>query len=610
MKALLLFLMFLIMLCGTLSADINQYYTFQSRIQTYIPINGTVVDTINNPVDIGFPFHYGENIYTQLRISYYGYVYFNLALNHLSSNNLNFNVYHPILAPLWDNWRFTTQCMYVLSGSAPNRVFTVQFTDMNWCIYPYLTSAYDFQVKLYESGQIDFCYGPGGGDDSSGRGASIGINMEPGGVGNYLSVRLLPTLTVSSTDNYNSNSTYPGENTIFSFLPAQLPAHDLIGESINCPPSLVQNEAGTLTVTVNNHGTAPDDNYTINLMEGTNVLATTTGPPIAANDGYATASLSWTPATIGTHLLRAEVIGLNDEVPGNNVTDSISVAVFPASTTPVTLADSTQLTVEPSIVFEYSSLGEILYRASAINHLGTINAISYYNHFWGNVFDVPTRIWMGTTVLDSLPVTWIPSTQLTQVFDGTVNYLAGEHVICIPLDTPFTYSGQNLVVMVYKPGSDTGHSPNNLFFGLTSADYNSSLLAGRSTDDINPASPPALDHAYQSMPKTTFHFIDGVSNPTEVPAISSELLNNYPNPFHRETSIAYDVKENQPVTINIYNLKGQLVKTLVNEMKAAGHYNATWNGKDKHDKNVSPGIYLYQMQGKNINITRKMLLMK
>jgi hypothetical protein len=606
MKSVVLILLVLWLLCGVLSADINQYYSFQSGTQLYTPIVGTQVSSYNDPVDIGFPFHYGENIYTQLKISYYGYITFNLAINQLNSNNLNFNIYHPIIAPYWGYMNPTTPCRYLLSGIAPNRIFTVQYTDMHWTSYPWLPIAYDFQVKLHETGQIDFCYGPGVGNETVGS-ASIGINMDPGGIGYFLCVRLLPSLTVSSTDNYNSNSTFPAENTVFSFIPSALPEHDLIAESLTNPEPLIQNETGSFTAIINNHGTEPDSNYTVNLMEGSNVIATTTGPFIEANDGYANATLSWTPQTVGTHLLRAEVIGIDDEVPGNNVTDSISVAVFPQSTTPVTLADSTQLTFGPAIVWEYSGLVETLYLGSDINHYGTINAISYYNHFLTNVWNLPLRIWIGTTSLDNLPLNWIPSTQLTQVFDGTVNFMAGNHIICIPLDTPFSYTEQNLVVLVSKLGPDFVHTPSNTFYGLNSGSVYCSLVATSSSDNINPASPPVVDIAYQSMPKTTFHFFDGVNNPGEIPANSSELCRSYPNPFLSSTNVSIDLKESQNVNISIYNLKGQKVRTLLNGYKSKGQHTTIWDGKNSEGKVLPRGMYLLRTKHSDRIYTAKII---
>ncbi|HQC31418.1 MAG TPA: T9SS type A sorting domain-containing protein [Candidatus Cloacimonas sp.] len=88
------------------------------------------------------------------------------------------------------------------------------------------------------------------------------------------------------------------------------------------------------------------------------------------------------------------------------------------------------------------------------------------------------------------------------------------------------------------------------------------------------------------------------------------LQKNYPNPFNPETTIHYSLREAGPVKIEVYNIKGQLVRYLVNELKNAGNYTVIWNGKDEQGKNVSSGIYFYRMQTKNYSATQKMMLMK
>ncbi len=90
----------------------------------------------------------------------------------------------------------------------------------------------------------------------------------------------------------------------------------------------------------------------------------------------------------------------------------------------------------------------------------------------------------------------------------------------------------------------------------------------------------------------------------------TELLNNYPNPFNPKTNIAFSIKEAGYTTLEVYNMKGQLMKTLVNEVKENGNYTVTWNGKDNSGKNVSSGVYFYKMETGKYVSTKKMILMK
>jgi len=72
---------------------------------------------------------------------------------------------------------------------------------------------------------------------------------------------------------------------------------------------------------------------------------------------------------------------------------------------------------------------------------------------------------------------------------------------------------------------------------------------------------------------------------------NTKLIGNYPNPFNPETTIQYNLENDSEVTVTIYNVKGQLVCTLVKASQEAGTHNITWNGKDSNDRNVSSGIY-------------------
>jgi len=92
--------------------------------------------------------------------------------------------------------------------------------------------------------------------------------------------------------------------------------------------------------------------------------------------------------------------------------------------------------------------------------------------------------------------------------------------------------------------------------------------------------------------------------------VVTALNANFPNPFNPETTISYSVKEALPVSIEIYNVKGQLVKTLINETKAAGTHTVVWNGSDNNNRPVSSGVYYYKMNAGKYSSTKKMILMK
>ncbi len=88
------------------------------------------------------------------------------------------------------------------------------------------------------------------------------------------------------------------------------------------------------------------------------------------------------------------------------------------------------------------------------------------------------------------------------------------------------------------------------------------------------------------------------------------LSENYPNPFNPETTIEYNLNENSNVQIEIFNTKGQKVKTLIDDFKNAGYHQVIWNGTDNQNKPVSSGLYFYRLKTNSFSQIRKMLLLK
>jgi hypothetical protein len=89
------------------------------------------------------------------------------------------------------------------------------------------------------------------------------------------------------------------------------------------------------------------------------------------------------------------------------------------------------------------------------------------------------------------------------------------------------------------------------------------------------------------------------------------LGDNYPNPFNPTTAIRYDVPPSGGVVrIAVYNVRGQLVRTLVDEVKAAGYHAAEWDGLNADGQRVSSGVYFVQMTARQFVKNRKLVLLK
>lgn len=90
----------------------------------------------------------------------------------------------------------------------------------------------------------------------------------------------------------------------------------------------------------------------------------------------------------------------------------------------------------------------------------------------------------------------------------------------------------------------------------------------------------------------------------------TKLTDNFPNPFSTKTTIHYQLSESTPVKLNIYNLLGELVATLVNEFQAVGTYSVEWNAKDNNGKPLENGLYLTRLETCNncVQTLKSMLL--
>ena len=88
------------------------------------------------------------------------------------------------------------------------------------------------------------------------------------------------------------------------------------------------------------------------------------------------------------------------------------------------------------------------------------------------------------------------------------------------------------------------------------------------------------------------------------------LAQNYPNPFNPATRISYQLPRDTRVTLKIYNMKGEEVRTLVDGHRAAGRYEVEWNAQNNSGARVASGVYLYRLQGEGVAETKRMVLLQ
>ena len=98
-------------------------------------------------------------------------------------------------------------------------------------------------------------------------------------------------------------------------------------------------------------------------------------------------------------------------------------------------------------------------------------------------------------------------------------------------------------------------------------------------------------------------------DPNNVPVVT-ELIGCYPNPFNPTTTIKFSLDGPQRVLIQIFDISGRIVSTLLDETRNKGTYTVTWNGMDNHGNSLASGIYLIQMKAGTYTVTRKITMLK
>jgi len=103
--------------------------------------------------------------------------------------------------------------------------------------------------------------------------------------------------------------------------------------------------------------------------------------------------------------------------------------------------------------------------------------------------------------------------------------------------------------------------------------------------------------------------VTSISN-NEMPQLKFELEQNYPNPFNPSTTISYTVNQSENVVLEIFDIKGERIKTLINDFQKPGEYNVTWDGTSNSGGKLASGVYFYSVRTGNSVATKKMLMLK
>ncbi|RMG38368.1 MAG: T9SS C-terminal target domain-containing protein [Methanobacteriota archaeon] len=179
---------------------------------------------------------------------------------------------------------------------------------------------------------------------------------------------------------------------------------------------------------------------------------------------------------------------------------------------------------------------------------------------------------------------------------------------------------RNCLFMNAKPSDAT--DPSNLtadssfFANVSTRDYH--LVAGAPAidtgDDI-----PEVTEDFEGNPRISGQYDVGAYEYQPVTELISavdrligdyELHQNFPNPFNPTTTISFTLRRSARVHLDIYNILGQRIASLVNETLPVGNYQIRWNGVDERGNALPSGVYFYRMQANAFSVTRRMMLVE
>ncbi len=216
---------------------------------------------------------------------------------------------------------------------------------------------------------------------------------------------------------------------------------------------------------------------------------------------------------------------------------------------------------------------------------------------------------LANTYPESYPE-YLPYQNMTELVisvSGDFGFNWSEPIFLNGIDTPemdgqipeFPYLGDKMDFIGYNLQNDP--------IGRLHIMYLDDETYGSSTYNIGQASGGSMKYMAIDI---TFSDYPTENTDNEVAPSIAMLNQNYPNPFNPTTRINYNVLKTGSVKLNVYNVKGQLVKTLVNTNQNVGMHNVVWNGDNNAGNEVSSGLYYYKIDNAGRSEIKKMLLMK
>jgi Carboxypeptidase regulatory-like domain/FlgD Ig-like domain len=290
--------------------------------------------------------------------------------------------------------------------------------------------------------------------------------------------------------------------------------NDLAGMEINGNTIVNAGNSEIYEISVKNVGYNTQTGYNVKLFKDNTEVASLDVADSIEPDETVVHNLVWQiPADepAGVRSLHGLITLDGDENTTNDLTNTLQATVMPPGITQIHVGDGTILWNRAPVRFQYlNSLSEMLFFPDELEFTtGTIVGLTFYTNFIHNWPNENVAIWLGETTLENLTDGFIPSTQLTSVFDGDVTFPLGENEVTITLNTPYFYNGGNLVMMVHRPMSSSQNGDDNFYCTETLDHIDRTIYDADDLVVFNPALPPTLFYGAENFPNTTFSFFMG-----------------------------------------------------------------------------------------------------
>jgi len=203
--------------------------------------------------------------------------------------------------------------------------------------------------------------------------------------------------------------------------------------------------------------------------------------------------------------------------------------------------------------------------------------------------------------------------QLTDFFTGDSLVVRLEWNLSARFDyLPLLKTEKLEVDPVAIPLVDANHSESGVVTSLSLADDEYTMLEpGEHVGlafEVDPPTSPDVYRLYQVHAEGRYEMITKVSEPNLPSGFS--FRQNYPNPFNPSTTFEFSLPQSSEVILNIYNVLGQKVRTLVQEEYAAGSHKVDWDSRSSGGSKVASGVYFARLKAGEFTATRKMVVVK